>query len=515
MVCLFVPDMVFSTYMKKKSAFQDFYNSLSDEDRTSVDLFLKQYDDHLDIERSYRNLLLDDARNALAILVGRGQDLKEALSRLSPRNLGGFYAHEALAWYPLDDAAKIYPLSMKFGQMPMFRLSCYLKEDVIPEILQIALDFTIKRFPSFATVVRKGFFWHYLDSIKRRFAITEDNGMPCQGIRIGSIGVQSFRVLHYGNRISCEFFHVLADGSGGMVFLKSLVTEYLHLLGAPMPGAKELAESAIAEINAPASASEVSNDFERFFQKERKNGGFSGPAALQMSGRISHSFPCKVIHLTYNTQELLDLAHSYKVSLTSLMLGLMFMSHRSATELSDGKVQIQVPVNMRKFFSSDTVRNFSMYCSIDMAIPEIGDLEQTSREASRQLAAKATYDEMTTMMATARRLVKGLRAVPLAVKSPFAKIIYGFLGDSRFSNTLSNLGTVKMPEGLEPYIQGFDFVLGTCVVSRASCSMVSYNGNTVLSISKNTRDPSFEERLCALSKELGLEPAIMETPLYD
>ena len=94
-------------------------------------------------------------------------------------------------------------------------------------------------------------------------------------------------------------------------------------------------------------------------------------------------------------------------------------------------------------------------------------------------------------------------------------MIYGFLGDSRFSNTLSNLGRIELPAEISPYVEGFDFVLGTCVVSRASCSMCSFGNSTVLSISKNTRDPSFEERLCALSKELGLEVSYMETQLYD
>ena len=93
-------------------------------------------------------------------------------------------------------------------------------------------------------------------------------------------------------------------------------------------------------------------------------------------------------------------------------------------------------------------------------------------------------------------------------------MVYGFLGDSRFSNTLSNLGRVELPAELTPYVEGFDFVLGTCVVSRASCSICSFGNSTVLSVSKNTKDPSFEESLRMISEQIGLHTTVTETPLY-
>ncbi|MBO6001428.1 MAG: hypothetical protein J6P81_06555, partial [Spirochaetales bacterium] len=137
--------------MKAKKAFQNYMNSISEEDKSRVKLFLKGYWEHCDLPAAEVKLLTGDAKAALMYLTGTGLSVEEASKRLSSENLGGFYAHKAISWYPLDDAAKVYPLSIKSGKMPIFRLSCYLKDDVVPEILQIALDFTIKRFPSFAT----------------------------------------------------------------------------------------------------------------------------------------------------------------------------------------------------------------------------------------------------------------------------------------------------------------------------------------------------------------------------
>ena len=126
----------------------------------------------------------------------------------------------------------------------------------------MALTFTIKRFPSFATIVRKGVFWHYLDSVKRRFPINADKGVPCQSLRISSVGTQSLQVLYHANRISVEFFHVLTDGTGGMVFLKSLVAEYLNILGAP----KALGRG-VLDANSSVQHLETTNDFQSIVGK--------------------------------------------------------------------------------------------------------------------------------------------------------------------------------------------------------------------------------------------------------
>ncbi|MBR6084483.1 MAG: hypothetical protein IKP61_02570, partial [Spirochaetales bacterium] len=126
--------------MKKiRKELASFRSTLSEDDNRLFQSYLDSYREHLEMPGGEEKLIIRDAELALMCLVRSGLPVSEASERLSSHNLGGFYAHEALSWYPLDDAAKIYPISMKFGKMPMFRLSCYLSEDVVPEILQIAL----------------------------------------------------------------------------------------------------------------------------------------------------------------------------------------------------------------------------------------------------------------------------------------------------------------------------------------------------------------------------------------
>ena len=95
-----------------------------------------------------------------------------------------------------------------------------------------------------------------------------------------------------------------------------------------------------------------------------------------MDGKLSKVKPCKIIHFKMDTKELKNVAKRYNATITSYLLVLMFMAGKSATDKLQGDVSIQVPVNMRKFYPSKTLRNFSMYCGVRMPIGKITKIEE-------------------------------------------------------------------------------------------------------------------------------------------
>lgn len=64
----------------------------------------------------------------------------------------------------LDNSAKIFPLSSCKKYSTVFRLSITLKEDIKPNILLKALIETLDKYKGFRVKMKKGFFWHYLES---------------------------------------------------------------------------------------------------------------------------------------------------------------------------------------------------------------------------------------------------------------------------------------------------------------------------------------------------------------
>ena len=496
-------------HLRERELFELWINGFEKEHQALLREYFDGLNAHLSLARDEMIQFRRDFAAAIDLLLRLGCPLEEALNRLSPERLGGFYAWPATLWFRLDDAAKIYPLSMKHGQMSVFRLAAVMKEPVKPELLQIALHFTIQRFPGFATTVRKGFFWHYLDQTKRRYCIQPETDIPVRPLKIAASGSQSFRVLYYENRISAEFFHILTDATGGMCFLKTLLAEYLRLLGTDCP-----CGDGILDVTRPPLAGENENAFPAA-DRRGKGSGLTDRAALQLSGRLAPVHPCRILHFEMDAEKLREAARNRNATVTAYLLGLLFLAGRRATEAMGGSFNIQVPVNMRKFYPSPTLRNFSMYCGIRLNLEQVTTLDDILPEIQRQLTEKASREAMTEMIHSSTRLVNSVRFVPLFIKAPIARLIYGFLGDKLFSNTLSNLGVVHLPPEMESRVDHLEFLLGTLVSNRAGCALVTCGGKAVLTIAKQTADPSLEEALCRLLDEDSVQYAVKGSVLYE
>lgn len=491
--------------------YADFLDSLTDGERATLRAFFTDFDQYFDTSSSERRRFREDFEMAIIALHSRGVPVEEITERLALSNLGGYYARPSVLWFPLDNSAKIYPISMDHGTQNLFRISVYFKEDILPEVMQIALTFTVKRFPAFATSLKKGVFWHYLDSVKCRFSLTEEHDVPCQPIKVSISGSSSFRLLYYKNRVSAEFFHVLTDGTGGTVFIKALAAEYLRLMGVKVSSTEG---HDLWNINDTPTRDEFENAFERI-ERTKGSSGFIDRPATQMNGKLSVRRPCRILHLKMPTDALLSAARSYGATVTVYLLTLMFLAASAATDELSGELSIQVPVNMRKFYETRTVRNFAMYCGIRMAISDIGDKEDMVRAITSQLEQKASKESMQEMISASVKLVSALRCIPLVIKQPVARRVCGFLGEKIFSTTLSNLGVVTLPEELSEHIESMDFCLGAPEHNRLACAAISFGGVTTFSITKNTPDPTFEEKMLSLLSEDGIETRVEGSEFYE
>ncbi|MCR5004875.1 MAG: hypothetical protein K6A77_03105 [Clostridiales bacterium] len=474
---------------------------------------------HIHLPSRETKQLLADYDRAINLYQDRGLSDEEICKRLATERLGGFYAHAPVRWYALDPAEKLYPLGMRQGEMPLFRMSVYLRAEVIPELLQMALNFMIKRFPSFATTVKSGIFWHYLDSTKKHYTIEEEKGIACSPIHVASSGSQVFRILYHQKRISVEFFHVVTDGTGGMIFLKALTAEYLRLAEGIEPERKAgrcpmPADPGVWDPEDAPDERETANEF-LHVELFKGSSGFTGKPGVQLGGKLSKMKPCRILHFEMSAAELKEKAHQYQASITAYMLGIMFMAHKFATEATDGPVIIQVPVNIRKFHPSVTLRNDSMYAMISLELGEISTMDEIMPKIQQQLKEKGAKEPMDKMVSTAVKMVAGLRPIPRFIKRPVAEKLYGFLGDRLISDTLSNMGVVRMPEEDVPFIEKFDFILGPSVINRAACAMVTFEDHVVFSVTKTTVDPSFEERISKLLDQDELMVRITGSPLYE
>ncbi len=495
--------------MKKiTTKFEQITETLSDSEQKALDHFFLELGTRVIVAYNVKKKIIEDFERAIIYFLKNGLSVKDALTRLDIANLGGFYSRPASRWFALDYAAKIYPLSLAHGEMNLFRLSIYLKKPVVAEILQMALTFTIKRFPQFSTTLKKGFFWHYLDSNKNHYQAEQEVTRPFVPISVSLTGSKTFKVLYFNNRISVEIFHALTDGSGGLVFLKTLVREYFRLLGI-----ESSLDETTFDINVAPDQAEDRNEFA--YAPKSQSSGFINKKSLQMSGKITRIKPCQILHFKMDSKRLLAVAKANNTTVTGYIITLMLIANKYATEASNGDLTVQIPLNMRKFFPSKTIRNFSMYFGVRLPLSSVTTTQSIISEVNRQLLENSSKEKMTEMMYSTKQMVNKLKFIPLFIKTPIARRVYGFIGERSFTNTLSNLGVVSFPDQLVEHIESLDFILGTSVLNRANVALVTFNNKTTLSIAKITLDSAFEERLLSLLEQDQIPITIEGSDVYE
>ena len=129
-------------------------------------------------------------------------------------------------WLRLDNAAKIFPASMRPTWSNVFRLSVSFCDPIDPTVLSRAVSRTAQRFPSINVRLGKGLFWYYLEESKDVPALRREGCQPLLPMQKREIRRLALRVLYYENRFAVEFFHALTDGTGALTFLKTLAAVY-------------------------------------------------------------------------------------------------------------------------------------------------------------------------------------------------------------------------------------------------------------------------------------------------
>jgi NRPS condensation-like uncharacterized protein len=406
----------------------------------------------------------------------------------------------------LDNAAKIYPAARRRNWNNRFRLSATLTEPVNPHILQSAVDVTLRRFPSIGARISQGVFWYYIEELKTAPAISKENSYPFPPVSFYDLRKCALRVVYYGNRIGVEYSHTLTDGTGGMIFLKTLLAEYLtqlHHIQVP-------AEKGVLDRLTPPSKEEMEDSFLKYAGP--KAASRKEATAYHLKGTYEKDGFLHVTTGMLESKALLEKAHEYGVSLTVFLTAVLI---RSLATLQDSHVKkkkqkpvkVLVPVNLRNLFASKSLRNFALYTTPGID-PQLGEysLEEIIKIVHHHMGSDVTPKRMAAKIATNVNSEKSLfvRAVPLFVKNGIMKMVFNMVGECKSTLCLSNLGNVMIPDVMQPYVSRFDFVLGVQAHAPYNCGVVSYNGKVYINIIRNTKEPFLERQFFTDLVKLGL-----------
>ena len=421
-------------------------------------------------------------------------------------------AHKpSLRWMPLDNAAKIYPAARTKQWTNVFRLSATLTGPVDAAVLQSALDVTVKRFPSMAARLRGGVFWYYLQELEQAPNLHPEQSCPLTRMSREELRRCALRVICWENRIAVEFFHSLTDGNGGLVFLKTLLAEYLEQkYGLAVP-----AEQGVLDRRETPSPEELEDSFLKY--DAPVNASRKESDAWRLTGT---PVPDGFRHLTcfrFPVSQALNKAHGHGVSLTAflaaaLMEALLELQAEQVPNRRRRKpIKVLIPVNLRKLFPSKTLRNFAMY-TIPEVDPKLGDYDfgELCSIVHHRMGLDVNPKRMGTMIATnvnSERYM-AVRVMPLFLKNLVMKAVFDAVGERKSCLSLSNLGAVEVPAVMKPYIQRLDFILGVQATSPHNVGVVSWNGTVYVNFIRNIQESGLERKFFQSLQRQGVDVTV-------
>ena len=416
-----------------------------------------------------------------------------------------------LRWMALDNAAKIFPASRNRHWSNLFRLSATLKEEVDVAVLQSALDVTVRRFPSIAVRLKAGMFWYYLEEIPAAPAIMEEKPYPLSRMLFDDIRKCAFRVTVYEKRIAVEFFHALTDGNGGLVFLKTLVAEYLYQkYGVKVP----VGNGVLDRLEEPPKE-ELEDSFFKYAGKHeasrKDTDAFKIAGKREEDGyRTNTTFALPADTVTAEAKKQGVTVTAY-LTAALIMATVRVQEKRVRNRKNRRPVKVLIPVNLRKIFPSRTLRNFVLYATPGID-PRLGDytFPEVCRIVHHQMQLQITEKNMAAMIATNVNSEKPLllRACPLFLKNFVMKMIFNAVGERKSCFSFSNLGLVNMPEEFDRYVDRLDFVLGAQSSAPYNTSLVTYKGRMNLNVIRNMAEPVLEREIYHVLRELGIRPVV-------
>ena len=340
-------------------------------------------------------------------------------------------------WYRLDNVGKFYSSQAGSSAQTVFRYAATMQDDVDPAALQHALEKTAGVFPNFNVCLRSGMFWHYLEQSAQVPVVQQENLPICYGLHVHAKSVL-FRVSYHAARINLEVSHIVSDGRGSLSFFKALLHAYIE--------ERYGVEGVPAEYDG-SDHQKSENSFDKYFERD-KAAATRAPKVYRLKGWRDEADPTFFeYHLP--AKRVLALARSWDVGVTALVIAVIMCAIRAEMPRRDRSraIRMDVPVDLRQFFKSTTVKNFFGLAFVSY-VPGDEDepVETVARIVQDQLKTATQADELKSRIRIDERLAPYIRDVNILTSTTSLNFLMCAFGDDLsigISTVYSNPDVIK------------------------------------------------------------------------
>ena len=415
-------------------------------------------------------------------------------------------------WRRLDNSAKIFPIASSKKYSSVFRLSAVLKEKIDPKILKTSVELVLKNLSSFKVKLKKGLFWYYFEENHKKIIIEKEKNYPCKYIDPKTNNDYLFKVTYFENKINLDIFHSLTDGNSGIIFLREIVYTYIEL-SHPKDFNKKLRIERKLSNN-------TEDDYLKNYNKKSKNAK-GGKKAYILKGKKLPLSAIGVIHVNINLEQLKTKAKEKGVTITQYLTAcIIYAIYNSNYKKYNGKkpIKVCIPVDLKKYFKSETVSNFFSYINVqtDMNKKELLNFDNLLKFVHDDFNKRLTKEEISKTMSANVKLGNNffIKSIPLFLKLIIVKLSY--MEIRRYTTTtFSNIGRVGIIGEYQKYIDKFLMLIAPESVEKIKCSSCSFENNLVLTFTSSLKEVDVEKELCKKLKEEGIDIYVEGNGVHD
>lgn len=378
-------------------------------------------------------------------------------------------------WTKTDNSGMLYPLILTLSQQSNYEISVTLSNSVNPDLLKKALVNTYQRYKFFKVELQNNLFRATFVENNREVIIHKYGGKLIGRINFNKNNNYLIEVSYIDSEVHVKFFHGLADANGAVEFIKYLVCQYLTLSGVTINDKYfELKEG------------EDSNAYQHYFDKNVSKKGLISNAkssALQVKGKFFKHDGLGYILGEIDAKKAMETSKNFNCSLTVLLgaVAIQTVCEIYKKDNSQKKPALFLPVNLRKFFPSNTMTNFvsSAKCVIN---GDTRDLSSIIEELKEVLANELKLNNLKRAISLASTVATNpiTRFCPFFLKRMLITFGRELVTKGTQTMILSNLGVVRFPDEVLQYVKDVNFFLNCN--RRTPVNMTVYTFNDKLSV---------------------------------
>ncbi len=405
-----------------------------------------------------------------------------------------------LEWRKLDNSAKLFPISAGKKYSTVFRISAVLKEQIKPEILEKAVKIALEKYKSFHVKMKNGFFWNYFEYNAKEPIIEPERDYPCKYIDPKTNNQYLFKVTYFDRKINIDIFHSLTDGNSGALFFKEIIYSYLEMVH-PEDFQEEL------RIYRKANYT-IEDSYIKNFDKKAKNNNSSKKAYLLRGGKLKLG-AISAIHEIIDLNALKEEAKKQNCTITQYLTAVLIYSIYKVNFINPKHrpIKICIPVNLKKYFPSETISNFFSYITVEaeMEKNKLDNFEKILEFVKQDFQKRLTPEEIKKTMSGNVRLGINpfIKTIPLILKKPIVRLSY--IEIRKYTTmTFSNIGRIGIIGKYKKYIDNFFMLIAPESAEKIKCSACSYENQIVLTFTSILNNDRIEKACYEFLKEKGI-----------